>query len=567
MLFYIIIDSTRSWLPNRYNTRVSYRLSNRFCISVASAVKGEDVNEMVSLLYKCITGPRLFRINQLESEESGKLYEPNVIEKCGDQVIKTLSWIYSLGFYSSPIIAVVLYRRGYFMYDGLNSIFRFVSAIGILVLAATCIRGIGRLANRDYLSFLTELDNFKRHLNFETKRPLMKFDFEFNAWPVEYSSHNSVPNVDNTNHDRSMSERIVTFPIYILSYIFAHTIGCKMVYPGSVGLLQSAMSAVLIDGRAALVRQGGVRYKLLTQERHEVETMFVDHRSKPTYPKGNKLVICSEGNAGFYEVGIMQTVLELGYSVLGWNHPGFGGSTGVPYPNQEREAIDCVMQFAINKLGFQPSDIILFAWSIGGYTASYAAMSYPDVHAVVLDATFDDLEPLAVAKMPPVLASIVSRTVKDHMNLNIAEQICQYPGRVLFIRRTDDEMISTDNPPSMRSNRGNNLLYIFLKCRYPEMVNGGADEALRAWLMSDRVQRSALAIKFDVRDDVCTAILHEYFSGNGRNFPSTLGKNLSNETKTQLIIFLASKHFIDFNSTHCTQLPKQLFNIPWSAAD
>jgi hypothetical protein len=38
-------------------------------------------------------------------------------------------------------------------------------------------------------------------------------------------------------------------------------------------------------------------------------------------------VICSEGNAGFYEIGIMVTPLEAGYSVLGWNHPGFGGST------------------------------------------------------------------------------------------------------------------------------------------------------------------------------------------------------------------------------------------------
>ena len=38
-------------------------------------------------------------------------------------------------------------------------------------------------------------------------------------------------------------------------------------------------------------------------------------------------VICSEGNSGFYEVGCMVTPLDAGYSVLGWNHPGFWGST------------------------------------------------------------------------------------------------------------------------------------------------------------------------------------------------------------------------------------------------
>lgn len=42
---------------------------------------------------------------------------------------------------------------------------------------------------------------------------------------------------------------------------------------------------------------------------------------------GSVLVLCSEGNAGFYEIGIMSTPLEAGYSVLGWNHPGFAGST------------------------------------------------------------------------------------------------------------------------------------------------------------------------------------------------------------------------------------------------
>lgn len=38
-------------------------------------------------------------------------------------------------------------------------------------------------------------------------------------------------------------------------------------------------------------------------------------------------MVCCEGNAGFYELGIMTVPLDAGYSVLGWNHPGFGGST------------------------------------------------------------------------------------------------------------------------------------------------------------------------------------------------------------------------------------------------
>jgi hypothetical protein len=57
--------------------------------------------------------------------------------------------------------------------------------------------------------------------------------------------------------------------------------------------------------------------------------MFSNHRftCSPGYSNGDWLVICCEGNAGFYELGMIGTPLEAGYSVLGWNHPGFGGSS------------------------------------------------------------------------------------------------------------------------------------------------------------------------------------------------------------------------------------------------
>ena len=41
------------------------------------------------------------------------------------------------------------------------------------------------------------------------------------------------------------------------------------------------------------------------------------------------------------------------------------------------------MKYAVTKLGFKPEEIVMFAWSIGGYTASYAAMMYPNIKAIV----------------------------------------------------------------------------------------------------------------------------------------------------------------------------------------
>ena len=89
-------------------------------------------------------------------------------------------------------------------------------------------------------------------------------------------------------------------------------------------------------------------------------------------------------------------------------------------------------------------------------SASWAAMSYPEIRSLVLDASFDDLLPLALKVMPDswsesrgaavgellafLLSSemhnlltvvcfpsgpLVQHTVRQYMNLNNAEQLCK----------------------------------------------------------------------------------------------------------------------------------------------
>jgi hypothetical protein len=162
-----------------------------------------------------------------------------------------------------------------------------------------------------------------------------------------------------------------------------HSFGIKLVYPGSIQLLQASISLPLQDGRAQWVMEkSGCRTKILASDGNHIDTMFFDRRATNT-KNGTTLVISSDGNAGFYEIGVLVTPLESGYSVLGWNHPGFGGSSGAPFPQSEANAADAVMQFAVEKLGFRPEQIILHGWSIGGFTTSCLAMNYPEVKGVV----------------------------------------------------------------------------------------------------------------------------------------------------------------------------------------
>jgi len=96
-------------------------------------------------------------------------------------------------------------------------------------------------------------------------------------------------------------------------------------FPGSLQILRHALNRALLDGRTNLiVSYHAKRYILHTADGNNIDTIFIDRRSTDN---GQILVITCEGNAGFYEIGSMSTPIEGGYSVLGWNRPGFGESS------------------------------------------------------------------------------------------------------------------------------------------------------------------------------------------------------------------------------------------------
>ena len=81
------------------------------------------------------------------------------------------------------------------------------------------------------------------------------------------------------------------------------------------------------------------------------------------------------------------------------------------------------MQLAIQKLGFKEEQIVVFGWSIGGFPATWVAANYPNIRGLILDATFDDLLPLAISRMPQSLGHLVQFTVRKHLNLPISKQV------------------------------------------------------------------------------------------------------------------------------------------------
>ncbi|XP_033105219.1 phosphatidylserine lipase ABHD16A-like [Anneissia japonica] len=523
---------------------------------------------MASLIKQCIFGPKLYRIHAGAVSNQGYDYVPNFTEKQANNIITWMKVCWYVIKYTSPISLTYMYRNGYFTVAGLINIGHCTGIAMVILMGSIIIRGLGRYLNPEYCDFIQFWQVARNSNSYEIRHKLQYFDYEFSHWQEDFIANTDKPPLKlspiTTAKPRSLLSRIVGLPCDLLSYCLIQTVGRWLVYPGHTLLLNAAVAPSLLEGRRKLLEnKHGIRAKLIARDGNEIDTMFIDARGM-AHSHGDKLVICCEGNGGYYEAGCMSAPQEAKYSILGWNHPGFGGSTGYPFPENEANAIEVVMQYATTELGFHLSDIILYAWSIGGYSASIAAMNYPRVHALILDATFDDLVPLATAKMPEIAEGIIVRTLRKYMNLQVADNVCRYPGPIRLIRRTHDEVITTSLVPNVKSNRGNNLLIALLKYRYPNLLDEESLPVLNRFLSAESiVDRLNVFTEYEVEDSACTRDLQRYAVEHSTMYPMMIGEDLREVTKIQLTLFLAGKYLVDYEAMHCKDLPSSYFEMPW----
>ncbi|XP_022169326.1 protein ABHD16A isoform X1 [Myzus persicae] len=493
-------------------------------------------------LYKVYTGIR-------RNDDYVQLWQ----EKVADRILMTTYIVSQVATYLSPAL-LYMYGKWLLSPEFVNKLFFRGSILGITLMTTFILRSYGRAINPKYKAFHKDLINAKLDYSTDNKKKLHSYDFDFSAWPVDFSWNSAEEESYKSNltsNNFKMTLKLLSSPTRLIGFIAVHTFGISLIYPGSTSLLFYLMDQNLQKGRRALITSfGGVRYKLKTIDGNFVDSMFIDKRQSNINSLNPKLIICTEGNAGFYEAGIMSSAIETHHSVLGWNHPGFGYSTGVPYIEQEQNAAETVIEFAIKHLKFSPKNIILYGWSIGGFASTYLAKKFPDVHAVILDATFDDLAPLAIPRMPSFAEKLVEFTVKEFSNLNVAENLVQYPGPVLLIRRSSDEIIALD-PQNVATNRANYLLELLLERRFPKLFSSESRSALWVWLSTSGEQQNQVHLQYNV--DLNTQ--SQLFPSSSKNYPLNLGDGWKDQEKIKMLLYLADYYMKDYNSTHCTPLP------------
>ncbi|EZA55276.1 hypothetical protein DMN91_007115 [Ooceraea biroi] len=532
---------------------------------------------LIKTLWRCAFSPRLLKVYEIPwiDHMVDKSYEPKNLERWTDQIVISFAAMWSISVYIVPLIATFMYHRNYSLTDNAFYLSKLAAGASLLFITSLAARGYSRVNNPVYARFVQTLNEAHLDYNERTKQELLKYDFEFWGWPVDFDvsqlrsdkaklTLEKIAKAEGRPRRQSGKEFLYAIPCKLLSYIVAHTLAIKLIYPGSLTIINWALASALLKGRMDLIKQGGERCKLITADKNQIDAMFIDRRNKSA--NGNILVITCEGNCGFYETGIISTPLSKGYSVLGWNHPGFADCTGAPYPSQEENAIDCIMRFAIERLEFPEGRIILYGWSIGGYTSTWAAMNYPSVQSLVLDATFDDILPLAIKAMPPSFEGLVRNIIRCYFNLNIAEQLNRYNGPILLVRRTEDEIICIPNN-SLAGNRGNMLLTKLLLRRYPHLFseNANASTVLKRFLSAEASDRASILQSFRIDEKRCLELIAaDVREDDGAvSYPSTLGQDCSIKDKLQLVLFLATMYMKDQSSSHCIPLSVDLFHPGW----
>jgi pimeloyl-ACP methyl ester carboxylesterase len=301
-----------------------------------------------------------------------------------------------------------------------------------------------------------------------------------------------------------MSQKEITTPAKILGFYIAK---------GFFGRVSAVRGSVLGDSYKTNFTLPDKRYKLETNEGNLVDCgLYValkngshdssgsNNHSNMNY-RSDTLVICCEGSGGQYQLlKRICTPLTAGYTVLGWDFPAHGSSTGLFYPDEVVSAADTVMLFALNILGYTADNIVLFGFSFGGFIASWLSHRYPNVKGVILDACPDKMSTLAEETqgiLVTLLRSPFMEIVKAEFDYETMQHLAHYHGPVVIVRRLRDEI--------MHVSKGNLTDDLFEK------------------LSRQRFLRNST-----------TRISHPHLK--------------------------ASTHLVDFDSDHCSSLPASVFD-------
>ncbi|CAA6693699.1 MULTISPECIES: alpha/beta hydrolase [unclassified Lentimonas] len=154
---------------------------------------------------------------------------------------------------------------------------------------------------------------------------------------------------------------------YLTGVIYAASIADKMIFPH--------VPASYVDGPET--------FKLKASDGEDITATLIEA------PGSQRLLLYSHGNG--VDIGMIRQNLKhfqaAGISVLAYDYPGYGTSTGKASEKGVYAAADAAYHYATQTLNFTPEQITLYGRSLGSGPSCWLAERYP-IDRLILDGAF-----------------------------------------------------------------------------------------------------------------------------------------------------------------------------------
>jgi hypothetical protein len=138
----------------------------------------------------------------------------------------------------------------------------------------------------------------------------------------------------------------------------------------------------------------GIQYENINinYENEKFHGWFIQGNYKTSITQ-NKCILFFHGNAGniSFRMSYIEKFYEIGFSLLFFDYPGFGNSTGIPNENICIKCADQFYKYLIDEKKFSSSNVIFYGESIGGSIASSLANVY-NIKYLIVQSTFTDVK-------------------------------------------------------------------------------------------------------------------------------------------------------------------------------
>ena len=175
----------------------------------------------------------------------------------------------------------------------------------------------------------------------------------------------------------------------------------------------------------------------------------------------NKCILFFHGNAGniSFRLSYIEKLYELGFSLLFFDYPGFGLSTGTPNENLCIKCSEVFYKFLINDKKFLNKDIIFYGESIGGSIATSLANIY-NIKYLILQSTFTDIKEVIknIVNFNLFMMSNIGFETLENLKIRYKLNKLNKKMKTLIIHSNNDELIDTSHAEKL--SKFSDTLYI-----------------------------------------------------------------------------------------------------------